>query len=992
MKRRATSCKKRSLTAPVALFALLLIFAAGVSLFMLAGGGSTARADTSQVPWEDAWVTDGTVYSIQPAGNVTYIGGDFTYVGPNTGRGVPIDVTTSQPVGSFPRIDGTVRAVVSDGSGGWYVGGDFTLVGDQQRLDLAHIASDGSVTPFNPGTDGVVYALALSADGSILYVGGYFFTLGGANRHHLAAVRTADGVVLDHLPWLDSSVYAMVLSPDGTVLYLGGEFSNIGGVWRMHLAALRTADGSLVDYFAPDPDWPVFALALSSDGAILYAGGDFSTICGEPRSRIASIYTLDGSLTSFRSDADGRVSALARYGSVLFAGGSFHNIGGPFSGQPRNYIAALDASTGSPNPFDPNADAEVNVLWPTGSRLFVGGAFTRIGGQSRNRLAALDPVGGGTDSFNPDAGGQVYCAALAGNILYAGGSFVSIGGQSRNRLAAIDAATGQATSFNPGANGVVYALEISPDRRILYAGGDFTSLGGDARNRLAAIDTSTGQATSLNPGANGVVYALELSPDGLTLYVGGDFTSLGGQSRNRLGAVDTASGQPTGLNPYIDLYVCTICLDGDKLYLGGNFTQINGYSRWHIGAIDVSTGMPTSFDPSADSLVCSICISGNILYAGGNFSTIGGQPRSHIAAVDVSSGEATAFDPGTSDIVWSLCKYGDTLYVGGDFHYIGGQFRDFLAAIDVVTGEVGSFNPGTNGRVCSLALSGSTLFVGGNFYVIGGTARSGFAAFLGDYTVDAVVASGMGTVAPSTQQVTHGEDATPITITPETGWHISSITDNGAPVTITDPSGMTYTIHDVTEDHAVLVTFQLNTYTVTASVSSGQGTALPASQQVTHGEDATPITITPEDGWHIASVTDNGNPVPVTDPGGMTYTVQNVTSDHDVQVTFVPVPWYFAEGYTGAGVFEEWLCLMNPDPAPTTAHITYMFSDGSTQTQDLPLGPTSRTTVNVNQVVGPDRDVSVKITSDAPIVAERPMYFNYKGIWTGGHDVIGYTP
>ena len=109
-------------------------------------------------------------------------------------------------------------------------------------------------------------------------------------------------------------------------------------------------------------------------------------------------------------------------------------------------------------------------------------------------------------------------------------------------------------------------------------------------------------------------------------------------------------------------------------------------------------------------------------------------------------------------------------------------------------------------------------------------------------------------------------------------------------------------------------------------------------------------------------------------------------------VTFTAIPTlYFAEGYTGAG-FEEWLCLQNPNPDPTTAHITYMFADGTTQTQDVGIGPTTRATVDVNSVVGPEKDVSISIVSDHPIVAERPMYFNYKGAWTGGHDVVGFYP
>ncbi len=114
------------------------------------------------------------------------------------------------------------------------------------------------------------------------------------------------------------------------------------------------------------------------------------------------------------------------------------------------------------------------------------------------------------------------------------------------------------------------------------------------------------------------------------------------------------------------------------------------------------------------------------------------------------------------------------------------------------------------------------------------------------------------------------------------------------------------------------------------------------------------------------------------------------TGGHDVMgATSLENTFYFAEGYTGAGVFEEWLTMLNPGTADTIAHITYMFPDGTTQAQEVFVGATTRANVFVNEVVGLDKEVSVKIEADDPIVAERPMYFNYREKWTGGHDVMG---
>ncbi|MCG2795310.1 MAG: DUF5719 family protein, partial [Actinomycetia bacterium] len=98
--------------------------------------------------------------------------------------------------------------------------------------------------------------------------------------------------------------------------------------------------------------------------------------------------------------------------------------------------------------------------------------------------------------------------------------------------------------------------------------------------------------------------------------------------------------------------------------------------------------------------------------------------------------------------------------------------------------------------------------------------------------------------------------------------------------------------------------------------------------------------------------------------------------------------FYFAEGTTRPG-FDQWICIMNPNQEEAVVNITYMMSDGDTVPQLVVVDPTSRTTIKVIDAIGPDKDVSTKVESNRPIVAERPMYFNYKGIWAGGHDVVG---
>jgi hypothetical protein len=71
---------------------------------------------------------------------------------------------------------------------------------------------------------------------------------------------------------------------------------------------------------------------------------------------------------------------------------------------------------------------------------------------------------------------------------------------------------------------------------------------------------------------------------------------------------------------------------------------------------------------------------------------------------------------------------------------------------------------------------------------------------------------------------------------------------------------------------------------------------------------------------------------------------------------------------------------------------------GQTSEQLQTVPPQSRVTVTVVDHLGPGVDNSARVesTNGVKIVAERPMYFDYKAgepgySWTGGHDVVGTT-
>ncbi len=98
--------------------------------------------------------------------------------------------------------------------------------------------------------------------------------------------------------------------------------------------------------------------------------------------------------------------------------------------------------------------------------------------------------------------------------------------------------------------------------------------------------------------------------------------------------------------------------------------------------------------------------------------------------------------------------------------------------------------------------------------------------------------------------------------------------------------------------------------------------------------------------------------------------------------------WFFAEGYTGDS-FDTWVLLMNPNDSAATVSLSFMKPDGSVEERRVSVPGRRRYSVHVDEIPGLEStDVSTSVTSDLPIVAERAMYFDYRGR-KGGHVTIG---
>ena len=110
---------------------------------------------------------------------------------------------------------------------------------------------------------------------------------------------------------------------------------------------------------------------------------------------------------------------------------------------------------------------------------------------------------------------------------------------------------------------------------------------------------------------------------------------------------------------------------------------------------------------------------------------------------------------------------------------------------------------------------------------------------------------------------------------------------------------------------------------------------------------------------------------------------------HNVMGAYQPEKcWYFAEGCTRPG-FNQWLCVQNPNDETARVKVDYMTEDGGLISKEYGVAAHSRYTINVNNDVARQHDVSTRIVSDIPVVAERPMYFLYKMSLDEGSNAMG---
>lgn len=333
---------------------------------------------------------------------------------------------------------------------------------------------------------------------------------------------------------------------------------------------------------------------------------------------------------------NGAVNAVAidSVNNVVYIGGSFSQV----CGQPRNKLAAMNLTTGVLLPWNPGANQPVYSMHVYKNALYVGGFFTTIGGQSRNYAAKFSLPSGNITSWNPAITVGQYVQAIASyqNKIYLGGNFlltISTG----NNLCELDTGTAAATSWNDYPNNTVYDLSVHGGQ--LYVGGQFTQVGSTTINYLAKYYLSPGSPATLSttwlPAPDLDVTAL-VAVSG-RLFVGGSFSYFNGvDNRERFAEVDTATGLVTGWNPIGDGPPFDLEYRNGMIYAVGNFGIVGGKLRNFVVCIDATTGIVSRWNVVSNTSTWDASTTNSYIFLGGSYSSLLGQTRNNFAAVCIN--------------------------------------------------------------------------------------------------------------------------------------------------------------------------------------------------------------------------------------------------------------------------------------------------------------------------------------------------------------------
>jgi PKD repeat protein len=294
--------------------------------------------------------------------------------------------------------------------------------------DPSTVSTDALPTP---QINGVVWSQVVV--GNVDYVAGNFTSArpagsaAGTNetpRSYLLAYDVTTGALLSWAPTVNAQVRALSVSPDKTRLYAVGDFTTVNGVTRNRIAAFDLPSATLDTAFHPSSNNSIYAIASTND--TVFFGGTFSAVAGQTRVGTAAVSSANGTPTAWNPIlGNGRAYAMvvSPDASKVIIGGAFTTMNG--QANPGYGLGAVDTATGASLPFgvnnlvrDGGVNAAIFSMTSDGDSVYGTGYVFGAGG---NLEGTFRSDWNGNLNWVEDCHGDEYSVAVQDNTIYIAG-------------------------------------------------------------------------------------------------------------------------------------------------------------------------------------------------------------------------------------------------------------------------------------------------------------------------------------------------------------------------------------------------------------------------------------------------------------------------------------------------------------------------------------------------------------------------------------------
>ena len=360
---------------------------------------AVAQSPFPFVPNTDIITPNGPIRTMARSGDRLFLGGRFTGVAGFNSGSAALDPVTGRARAGFPLFR-SLAAVVDDGSGECYAVDNAitSTVGPRHPMRLMHLSPDGAILVLGY-FHAAIYSIARA--GGEIWLAGEYDNLNGQHADGLVGVDQSTGAIrtmptlLPSRPERAKGIRAiggtdrsLFVSSYNASLGLPFEIrdglaeisfsSGRAAAWhpRFVSTTLDTAGAAGTSFPAVYPLHYVTGIAVA--GSRLYAGGQFDSVDGARRSRLAAFNLQTNRLLPWNPDVVGRRVDL---------GGSFDTIGGIA----RSGFAIVDAVTGATIDAGPtfNHYAAVRSIAVDAGHIYISGVGLGEPATTNTRVSGL---------------------------------------------------------------------------------------------------------------------------------------------------------------------------------------------------------------------------------------------------------------------------------------------------------------------------------------------------------------------------------------------------------------------------------------------------------------------------------------------------------------------------------------------------------------------------------------------------------------------------